>query len=49
MPANFRAELLACFGQPVDENPTGVMQEAGFRELGLNWRYLTIEVPDHPP
>jgi shikimate dehydrogenase len=28
----------------VDENPTGVMQEAGFRELGLNWRYLTIEV-----
>lgn len=44
MPVNFRAELLACFGQPVDENPTGVMQEAGFRELGLNWRYLTIEV-----
>ena len=44
MAANFRAELLACFGQPVDENPTGVMQEAGFRELGLNWRYLTIEV-----
>ena len=45
MPANFKAELLACFGQPVDENPTGVMQQAGFRELGLNWRYLTIEVP----
>jgi shikimate dehydrogenase len=45
MPANFKAELLACFGQPVDENPTGVMQEAGFRKLGLNWRYLTIEVP----
>jgi shikimate dehydrogenase len=45
MPANFKAELLACFGQPVDENPTGAMQEAGFRELGLNWRYLTIEVP----
>lgn len=45
MPANFKAELLACFGQPVDENPTGVMQEAAFRELGLNWRYLTIEVP----
>ncbi len=45
MPASFKTELLACFGQPVDENPTGVMQEAGFRELGLNWRYLTIEVP----
>jgi shikimate dehydrogenase len=45
MSAHFRAEILACFGQPVDENPTGVMQEAGFRELGLHWRYLTIAVP----
>src|SRR5580704_6132714 len=45
MPANFKAELVACFGQPVAENPTGVMQEAAFRALGLNWRYLTIEVP----
>jgi shikimate dehydrogenase len=45
MPANFKAELAGCFGQPVAENPTGAMQEAAFRELGLNWRYLTIEVP----
>lgn len=45
MPANFRAELVACLGQPVDENPTGAMQEAAFQALGLNWRYLTIEVP----
>ena len=45
MPVNFRAELAACFGQPVDENPTVVMQEAGFHHLHLNWRYLTIEVP----
>jgi len=45
MPANFQAELVACFGQPVAENPTGAMQEAAFRALGLNWRYLTIEVP----
>jgi shikimate dehydrogenase len=44
MPANFKAELLACFGRPVAENPTGVMQEAAFRALGLDWRYLTIEV-----
>ncbi len=44
MAANFRAELAACFGQPVDENPTGVMQEAAFRAVGLNWRYLTVEV-----
>ncbi|MGA2183868.1 MAG: shikimate dehydrogenase [Bryobacteraceae bacterium] len=45
MSTNFRAELTACFGQPVAENPTGVMQEAAFAALGLNWRYLTVEVP----
>jgi shikimate dehydrogenase len=44
MAANFKAELVACFGQPVAENPTGVMQEAAFRALGLTWRYLTVEV-----
>jgi shikimate dehydrogenase len=42
--ANYRAELTACFGQPVAENPTGVMQEAAFRAAGLHWRYLTVEV-----
>jgi shikimate dehydrogenase len=41
---NFKAELAACFGQPVAENPTGVMQEAAFRAAGLDWRYLTVEV-----
>lgn len=41
---NYRAELVGVFGHPVAENPTGVMQEAAFRELDLNWRYLTIEV-----
>ncbi len=45
MPANFKAELVACLGQPVAENPTGAMQEAAFAALGLNWRYLTVEVP----
>src|SRR5215813_5984554 len=45
MPANFKAELVGCFGQPVAENPTGAMQEAAFAAPGLNWRYLTIEVP----
>jgi shikimate dehydrogenase len=44
MSANFKAELTACFGQPMAENPTGVMQEAAFAALGLNWRYLTVEV-----
>lgn len=42
--SNYRAELVGVFGHPVAENPTVVMQEAAFKELGLNWRYLTIEV-----
>ncbi len=45
MGANYQAELVGVFGQPVAENPTGVMQEAAFAAAGLNWRYLTIEVP----
>jgi shikimate dehydrogenase len=40
----FRQELVAVFGQPVDENPTQAMIEAGFEAAGLDWRYLTIEV-----
>src|SRR5215470_71781 len=44
MSADFKAELVGCFGQPVAENPTGAMQEAAFQALGLNWRYLTVEV-----
>jgi len=39
---NYKAELVGVFGYPVSENPTVVMQEAAFKELGLNWRYLTI-------
>ena len=45
MPASYQAEVVGVFGQPVAENPTGVMQEAGFRAAGLNWRYLNFEVP----
>ncbi len=45
MAANYKAELVGVFGQPVAENPTGVMQEAAFAAAGLNWRYLNIEVP----
>jgi shikimate dehydrogenase len=41
---NYKEELVGVFGHPVAENPTVVMQEAGFRALNLNWRYLTIEV-----
>lgn len=43
-PVVARAELVGVFGDPVDENPTGIMQEAAFAAAGLNWRYLTIKV-----
>jgi shikimate dehydrogenase len=43
-PPNFKQELVAVFGKPVAENPTQPMMEAAFRHLGLDWRYLTIEV-----
>ena len=42
--ANYKAELVGVFGHPVAENPTVVMHEAAYAELGMNWRYLTIEV-----
>ncbi len=45
MAADYKAELVGVLGQPVAENPTGAMQEAGFAAAGLNWRYLTMEVP----
>lgn len=41
---NYRAELVGVFGDPVDGNPTGVVEEAGFAAAGLNWRYLTCKV-----
>lgn len=47
MEKNYRAELVGVLGDPVDGNPTGVMEEAGFAAAGLNWRYITIKVlPD---
>ncbi len=44
MGKNYRAELTGVFGKPVDENPTGVMEEAAYRARGLNFRYLNIKV-----
>jgi shikimate dehydrogenase len=44
MTRSFRSELVACLGDPVDENPTVVMMEAAFRDLEIDWRYLTIKV-----
>lgn len=40
----YRSELVGLFGSPVDENPTVVTIEAGFQKLGLNYRYITMEV-----
>ncbi len=43
----YRSELTGAFGNPIDENPTGVIMEAGYRALGLDYRYLTVKVePD---
>lgn len=40
----YRSELVGAFGCPIDENPTGVMEEAAFAEKGLDYRYLTVKV-----
>jgi len=45
-PRSFKQELLGVFGYPVAENPTQAMIEPAFAEMGLDWRYLTVEV--HP-
>jgi shikimate dehydrogenase len=44
IPESLRAELVGAFGDPIDENPTGIMQEAAFAAAGLNWRYLLLKV-----
>jgi shikimate dehydrogenase len=41
---NFKQELTGCFGFPVSENPTQAMIEPAYRSMGLDWRYLTLEV-----
>jgi shikimate dehydrogenase len=41
--AGFQHGLIGGVGQPIAENPTGVMQEAAFGAMGLQWRYLLIE------
>ncbi len=45
---NYLDCLVGVFGHPVAENPGVVIQEAAFKEMGLNlWRFLTIDVdPD---
>jgi shikimate dehydrogenase len=38
-------EIVCCIGQPVAGNPTQYMMEKAFVAAGLDWRYLTLEVP----
>jgi shikimate dehydrogenase len=44
MNTQYKSELVGVFGHPVAENPTIVMVEAAFKDMDLDWRYLTIEV-----
>ena len=44
MAQNFLKPLTACFGKPVAENPTQVMIEAAYRQMGLDWRYINVEI-----
>ena len=44
MKSSYKSELVGVFGHPVAENPTIVMLEAAFKKVGIDWRYLTIEV-----
>ncbi|MEY4980474.1 MAG: shikimate 5-dehydrogenase [Pseudomonadota bacterium] len=46
MTHDFLHPLTGSFAMPAAENPTVVMIEAAYRQLGLNWRYLNCEV--HP-
>lgn len=41
----FRIPTTGAFGDPIDENPSGVMMEAGYRSVGLDWRYQLFQVP----
>jgi shikimate dehydrogenase len=38
-------EVVCCLGHPVAGNPTQYMMEKAFAAAGLDWRYLTCDVP----
>ena len=44
MTRSFQQGLVGVFGYPVAENPTQAMLEPAFADMGLDWRYLTVEV-----
>jgi shikimate dehydrogenase len=45
MMSNSLQEIVCCLGQPVAGNPTQYMLEKAFAAAGLDWEYLTCEVP----
>jgi len=45
VPESALQEILCCMGQPVAGNPTQFMMEKAFAAAGLDWRYLTLEIP----
>jgi shikimate dehydrogenase len=45
MAADSLQPIVCCLGQPVAGNPTQYMMEKAFAAAGLDWRYLTLEVP----
>ena len=40
----FRQRLTGALGYPIDENPSPEMYEAGYKALGIPWRYQLMEV-----
>ena len=44
MQKSYREELVGVFGDPIDENPTVILEQAAFQACQLNYRYLNILV-----
>jgi shikimate dehydrogenase len=44
VPDSALQEIVCCIGQPVAGNPTQFMMQRVLANLGLDWRYLTLEV-----
>lgn len=44
MEKNYKAELVGVFGSPIEENPTGVIEETAFAAKELNYRYIMYRV-----
>ncbi|MCM8541217.1 MAG: shikimate dehydrogenase [Lentisphaeraceae bacterium] len=43
MSKSYIENLVGCLGYPIDENPSCIINNAAFEDLGINWRYLTLE------